>query len=75
MKQYGKSTGSEQMEPEPYWIAVGDLHGEASQIGRIPGISEARGILISGDITNRGSRAKAAGILDAVGRFNSRIYA
>ena len=63
------------MEPEPYWIAVGDLHGEGSQIGRIPGISEARGILISGDITNRGTRAKAAGILDAAGGFNSRIYA
>ncbi len=63
------------MNSTPYWIAVGDLHGEASQIERIPDIAGAEGVLLSGDITNRGTREEAAEILDAIGRCNSRIYA
>ena len=65
----------EQMEKQPYWIAVGDLHGQAAETERIPGIAGAQGVLISGDLTNRGTRTKAAAILDAVGRCNNRIYA
>jgi len=63
------------MEAINYWIAVGDLHGEAAQVGRIPDIGGAGGVLISGDITNRGTGAEAARILDTVARFNQRIYA
>mgnify|MGYP006288803949 CR=1 FL=1 len=59
----------------PYWIVIGDLHGQAAQVGRIGGIAQAQGILISGDITNRGTDAEAARILDVMARFNSRIYA
>mgnify|MGYP006286113431 FL=1 len=64
-----------QMEERPYWIAVGDLHGQAAEMERIPGIAGAQGVLISGDLTNRGTRTKAAAILEAVGRWNNRIYA
>ncbi len=64
-----------QKTQRPYWIAVGDLHGGAAETERIPEIAGAQGVLISGDLTNRGTRTKAAAILDAVGRCNNRIYA
>lgn len=63
------------MEGRPYWIAIGDLHGDASQIGNVPGISEAQGVLISGDITNYGSRARAEKLLGEIERFNAKIFA
>ncbi len=63
------------MEERPYWIAIGDIHEDVSQIGRVPGISEAQGILISGDITNCGGRARAESLLREIERFNTRILA
>jgi Icc-related predicted phosphoesterase len=71
----GEKERNHSMAEQPFWIAVGDLHGQADQIGRIPDISTAQGVLVSGDITNRGSRATAAKILDEIARFNERIYA
>jgi Icc-related predicted phosphoesterase len=66
-------------EPEvggrPYWIAIGDIHDDVSQIGNVPGISEAQGILISGDITNYGSRACAEKLLGEIERLNDKILA
>ena len=66
-------------EPEvggiPYWIAIGDIHDDVSQIGNVPGISEAQGILISGDITNYGSRAWAEKLLGEIDLYNHRIRA
>ena len=59
----------------PFWIAIGDIHDDVSQIGRVPGISQAQGILISGDITNWGSRAQAEALLKQIERFNGRILA
>jgi Icc-related predicted phosphoesterase len=63
------------VEGVPYWIAIGDLHGDVSQIGNVPGISQAQGVLISGDITNYGSRARAEALLKEIERFNARIFA
>ncbi|MDY6987500.1 MAG: hypothetical protein SWQ30_05520 [Thermodesulfobacteriota bacterium] len=51
-------TGVPDMEREPFWIAIGDIHDDVSQIGNIPGIKEAQGVLISGDITNRGGEPR-----------------
>jgi Icc-related predicted phosphoesterase len=66
-------------EPEvegiPYWIAIGDIHDDVSQIGNVPGISEAQGVLISGDITNYGSRAWAERLLGEIERLNDKILA
>ncbi len=36
---------------EKYWIGVGDIHDDAANIARIPGVKEAEGIFISGDMT------------------------
>ena len=63
------------MGTKPFWIAIGDIHDDVSQIGRVPGISQAQGILISGDITNWGSRAGAQALLEQIERFNGRILA
>jgi Icc-related predicted phosphoesterase len=63
------------VEEQPYWIAIGDIHDDVSQIERVSGISEAQGILISGDITNRGSHARAAALLREIERFNGNILA
>ncbi|MCK4389509.1 MAG: metallophosphoesterase [Desulfobacterales bacterium] len=63
------------MEGSPYWIAIGDIHDDVSQIGNVPGISEAQGVLISGDITNYGSRASAERLLGEIERLNAKILA
>lgn len=59
----------------PFWIAIGDLHDDVSQIGNVPGISQAQGVLISGDITNYGSRARAETLLKQIEHFNPKIFA
>jgi uncharacterized protein len=59
----------------PYWIAVGDVHEDASNIGRIPGIGKARGLLVSGDITNRGREESARRVLSLMAEANPRIMA
>jgi hypothetical protein len=58
-----------------YWIAVGDVHGSAARIAEIPGAGEARGIIVSGDITNAGGRTVAASVLREIETVNSAIYA
>ncbi|UCD86435.1 MAG: metallophosphoesterase [Desulfobacterales bacterium] len=63
------------MKGRPYWIAIGDLHDDVSGIGRVPGISEAQGVLISGDITNYGSRARVERLLGEIEHFNVNIFA
>jgi Icc-related predicted phosphoesterase len=63
------------VEETPYWIAIGDLHDDVSQIGKVPGISEAQGVLVSGDITNYGSRARAERLLGEIERCNTNIFA
>ncbi|MDY6836564.1 MAG: hypothetical protein SWH78_01200 [Thermodesulfobacteriota bacterium] len=40
-----------------------------SRIGNIPGITEAQAVLISGDITNRGSRDQAEALLTKIERL------
>jgi uncharacterized protein len=59
----------------PFWIAVGDLHEEVSNAERIPDLGQARGLLISGDITNRGLRQSAERVLSCLAEINPRILA
>ncbi|MBW1744760.1 MAG: hypothetical protein JRJ47_15250 [Deltaproteobacteria bacterium] len=55
------------MDTEPFWIAIGDIHGHVSRIEDVPGISQAQGVLVSGDITDYGSRALAEALLGRIG--------
>ena len=58
-----------------YWIAFGDIHESFDILEDIPGLSEAEGVIITGDITNRGSRQAASRVIEAVAGINPRILA
>lgn len=58
-----------------YWIAFGDVHESTGTLASIPGLSEAESVIITGDITNRGSREAASRVIDAVKALNPRIMA
>ncbi len=60
---------------ERYWIGIGDLHGDASAVTRIPGVAEAAGIIVSGDITTHGGVDAARRVLDVVRRANPVVLA
>ncbi|EFI35676.1 metallophosphoesterase [Desulfonatronospira thiodismutans ASO3-1] len=60
---------------EKHWIAVGDIHENAVNLQRIRKISEARGILVSGDLTNVGGRSTARMLLDEIRKVNPNVYA
>jgi len=60
---------------EKYWIGVGDIHEDISLLNDIPGLNDAAGIIISGDITNRGGRRRASYLLKTVSAINFNIYA
>jgi hypothetical protein len=58
-----------------YWIAIGDIHESTGVLGSIPGLAMADGVIITGDLTNRGSREAGERVLDAVAAVNPRILA
>jgi len=58
-----------------YWIAFGDVHESTGMVGEIPGLAEADGVIITGDITNRGSREAASHVIEAVVAVNPRVLA
>ena len=66
---------NEEMDTKPFWIAIGDLHGHVSRIGDVPGISQAQGVLVSGDMTDYGSRALTQSLLSQIEHVNSNILA
>jgi Icc-related predicted phosphoesterase len=57
------------------WIGIGDIHEDISLLAEIPGLTDAEGIIISGDITNRGGRQRASQLLNRVYAINTNIYA
>jgi len=60
---------------DKFWIGIGDIHEDISLLNDIPGLTDAAGIIISGDITNRGGRRRANQLLKSVSAINSNIYA
>jgi hypothetical protein len=60
---------------DTFWIGVGDIHEDISLLNEIPNLADAAGVIISGDITNRGGRRRAGHLLNAVSAINSNIYA
>ncbi len=59
----------------PYWIGFGDIHEQVRNVGSIPELAEAAGVIVSGDLTNRGRKADAEKILAHIRRINPVIYA
>jgi hypothetical protein len=54
---------------------LGDIHENLSFLQDIPELPKANGVLITGDLTNRGDRARAESILDRIAAVNPRISA
>lgn len=63
------------MDTKPFWIGFGDIHEQIGNIHLIPNLAEASGVLVSGDLTNRGKQPVAERILDQIQKINPRIYA
>lgn len=57
------------------WIIVGDVHGATDMFARIPGAERAEGLIISGDLTNRGGVPEAEAVLTAALCANPRVLA
>ncbi|MGA7143924.1 MAG: metallophosphoesterase [Desulfobacterales bacterium] len=62
-------------EKEKFWIGFGDIHEDISLLNEIPDLADADGVIISGDITNRGGTQKADQILQRISAVNPNIYA
>ena len=60
---------------EKFWIGFGDIHEDISLVNEIPDLSAAAGVIISGDITNRGGVREASQLLKVIYRLNPTIYA
>lgn len=63
------------MQSAPYWIAFGDIHDDVSPIADIPGLSEAAGVIITGDITVVGGVRQAERVLSVIAARNPAIHA
>ncbi len=63
------------MRYDRYWIGIGDIHDEPDNVARIPGVSGAAGIIISGDLTTHGGLDAARRVLDAVRGANPVVLA
>ncbi len=58
-----------------YFIAFGDVHESTGMLALVPELTEAEALIITGDITNRGSREAADHVIEEVTRFNPRVLA
>ncbi len=63
------------MANAPFYIGVGDVHGETRMIERIPQVTEAAAVIVSGDLTNHGGAEDAEAVLAAIRRVNPTVYA
>lgn len=58
-----------------YWIAFGDVHEATDTLGRMADLPGAEGVIITGDLTNRGSERAADEVINAVAALNSTVLA
>ncbi len=57
------------------WIVIGDLHDKTAHLADIPGLSDADGIIVTGDLTLNGGIHQARRVLDVLRRHNPVVYA
>lgn len=58
-----------------FWICIGDIHDEIARLKDIPELAQARGVIISGDLTMAKGIPAARRVIDAVAAINPVIYA
>ena len=59
----------------PFWIFLGDIHGEYQNFVKICDIEKAQGIVITGDIGRKGTVKEVLQILDVLHKYNKVIFA
>lgn len=59
----------------PYWIIAGDIHDKPERFAEIPGITEAQGVIITGDLTIMGGIPQARKVLETLAEYNPHIFA
>lgn len=60
---------------EKFWIVIGDIHDDISQLKNIPCLKDAQGLIISGDLTNYGGKAQAEKITSELKKVGLPILA
>ncbi|WP_027186109.1 metallophosphoesterase [Desulfovibrio inopinatus] len=63
------------MLQDTFFIGIGDIHADLGPLKRIPDVSAANAIIISGDLTNRGSTTEAEAVFSQVRAVNPVVYA
>ena len=58
-----------------FWLVFGDIHDDIARVAEIPGLAEAAGVIISGDLTVCGGVKQASRVLDAIAAHNPNIMA
>jgi len=61
--------------PHPFWVGIGDIHGNTVNLRRIPELPRAAGVIVSGDLTIRGKVPEAREVIEAVSDINPRVLA
>lgn len=59
----------------PFWIFLGDIHGEIRNIHKIKDIQKTQGIVITGDIGKNGTLNDVKKVLQEFEAYQARIYA
>ncbi len=59
----------------PFWIFLGDIHGEIQNIHKIKDIQKAQGIVITGDIGKNGTINDTRKVLQEFEAYHTGIYA
>lgn len=73
--QQNTAVGLDRSAIGPYWIAIGDLHDKVERLADIPGLAQAAGIIVTGDLTITGGVPQARKVLEAVAEYNPVLYA
>lgn len=59
----------------PFWIFLGDIHGEIANIHRIKDLHKAQGIVLTGDIGKNGTLKETAEIVRVLQTYCHTVYA
>jgi hypothetical protein len=59
----------------PCWVVFGDVHGHTANLRRIPELARADGVIVTGDLTNRGGVAEAREVIESIAAVNPHILA
>ena len=59
----------------PHWVVVGDIHDQTARLKDIPELPDARGILVSGDLTMTGGVGQAGAIMEHLETLSPYVLA